>query len=150
MMMKKKKKSVEVKSKDFDGCKLKEFEKASLNPKRESNSERNNENEIVRNVLKKRFFERLVEYNLDLDTIANGKRNRNEQFHMFNLFLKEMYEKRFLMTDMFYFLEEDVFDVKTALSCFNEDNTCILREELAIKHHKTQRKSNLELLIDDD
>lgn len=129
---------------------LGEFDRPSLTPKREPNSERNNENEIVRSVLKKKFFDRLNGHKFDLDIISNGKRNRNEQFHRFNLFIKEMYEERILMTDMFFFLEEDVFDTKTTLSCFNEENTLILKEELAIKYCRRHKKSKLELLIEDE
>lgn len=129
---------------------LGEFDRPSLAPKREPNSERNNENEIVRSVLKKKFFDRLENHKFNLDIISNGKRNKNEQFHRFNLFIKEMYEERILMTDMFFFLEEDVFDTKTTLSCFNEENTLILKEELAIKYHRRHKKSKLELLIEDE
>jgi hypothetical protein len=62
-----------------------------------------------------------------------------------------MYEhKRIYMHDMVQFLEEDWFDVKTVLNCLNEENTYILREELAIKYNRKQKTSNLEFLIEEE
>lgn len=130
---------------------LSEFMQPSLAPKRENNFEKSVENDIVRSCLKSRFFENLSLENLDLDIVSNGKRNKNEQFHLFNLFLKKMYEhKRIYMHDMVQFLEEDWFDVKTVLNCLNEENTYILREELAIKYNRKQKTSNLEFLIEEE
>lgn len=54
------------------------------------------------------------------------------------------------MHDMVQFLEEDWFDVKTVLNCLNEENTYILREELAIKYNRKQKTSNLEFLIEEE
>lgn len=130
---------------------LTEFYQPSLTPKRENNFEKNTENDIVRSVLKTRFFDKLTLENLDLDIVSNGKRNRNEQFHKFNLFIKMMYENhRILMHDMVQFLEEDWFDYKSVLQCLNEENYFILREELQIKYHRKQKRSKLELLIEEE
>lgn len=125
-----------------------DYSQPSLVPKRESNGERNVENDIVRNVLKAKFFQYMEPYNFDFDIISSGKRNRNEEFHKFNLFLKYMYEEsKILMSDMVLFLEEDMFEVKQIVQCLNEENMIILREELSIKFRR--KKSKLELLIDD-
>ena len=125
---------------------LAEFMPQSLTPKKEIY--KNIEEDLVRSVLKKRFFESLSQMSLDMDVVVNGRRNKNEQFHRFNLFVKDMYESRILMQDIFYFLEEDLFDTKTVLSCFNEENLFLLREELAIKYSK-KKKSNLNFLIEE-
>lgn len=125
---------------------LEEFMMQSLTPKKEIY--KNIEEDLVRDVLKKRFFKSLSEMSLDMDVVVNGRRNKNEQFHRFNLFVKDMYESRILMQDIFYFLEEDLFDTKTVLSCFNEENLFLLREELAIKYSK-KKKSNLNFLIEE-
>jgi hypothetical protein len=125
---------------------LAEFMPMSLTPKKEIY--KNIEDDIVRTVLKKRFFESLSQMGLDMEVVINGRRNKNEQFHRFNLFVKDMYESRILMQDIFYFMEEDMFDTKTVLSCFNEENLFLLREELAIKYSK-KKKSNLNFLIEE-
>ena len=130
---------------------LYEFMQPNLNPKREQGFQKNTENEIIRSCLKSKFFEYLAKENLDLDIVANGKRNRNEQFHIFNLFIRKMYEEhKILMTDMILFLEEDWFEMKVAANCFNEENLLYLKEELAIKYHRKIRKSFLEDLIEED
>ena len=128
---------------------LSEFYQPTLAPRRENNYEKNTENEIIRNCLKSKFFDKLNLENLDLDLVSNGKRSKNEQFHKFNLFIKYMYEKhRIYMHDMVQFLEEDIFETKMVLQCLNEENYLILREELAIKYNK-KRKSNLIELLED-
>ena len=125
-----------------------DYSQPSLVQKRDSGSEKNMETEIIRNVLKNRFFEEMSKYNFDFDLISSGKRNKNEEFHKFNLFIRDMYEEvRILMSDMALFLEEDLFDAKTVTQCFNEENMIILREEFSIKFKR--KKSRLEILIDD-
>ncbi len=129
---------------------LSEFYQPSLTPRRENNFEKNTENEIVRSCLKSKFNKFLSLEELDLDIVSNGKRNKNEQFHKFNLFIKNMYENhKILMHDMVQFLEEDWFDYKIVIQCLNEENYFILREELLIKYRRKQKRSKLELLLED-
>lgn len=125
-----------------------DYSQPSLVQKREPNSEKNVETEIIRSVLKSKFFEEMSKYSFDFDLISSGKRNKNEEFHKFNLFIRDMYEEvRILMSDMALFLEEDLFDAKTVIQCFNEENMIILREEFSIKFRR--KKSRLEILIDE-
>lgn len=127
-----------------------DYSQKSLMPKREyNNPEKSIENDIIRKVMKDKFFNEMKPYDFNFDVISSGKRNKNESFHIFNLFLKNMYEEhRILMTDMILFLEEDLFEVKPLLLCLNEENTVILREELSIKYRR--KKSKLELLLEDE
>ena len=127
-----------------------DYSQKSLMPKREyNNPEKSIENDIIRKVMKDKFFNEMKPYDFNFDVISSGKRNKNESFHIFNLFLKNMYEEhRILMTDMVLFLEEDLFEVKPLLLCLNEENTVILREELSIKYRR--KKSKLELLLEDE
>lgn len=127
-----------------------DYSQKSLMPKREyNNPEKSIENDIIRKVMKDKFFNEMKPYAFNFDVISSGKRNKNESFHIFNLFLKNMYEEhRILMTDMVLFLEEDLFEVKPLLLCLNEENTVILREELSIKYRR--KKSKLELLLEDE
>lgn len=127
-----------------------DYSQKSLMPKREyNNPEKSIENDIIRKVMKDKFFNEMKPYDFNFDVISSGKRNKNESFHIFNLFLKNMYEEhRILMTDMVLFMEEDLFEVKPLLQCLNEENTVILREELSIKYRR--KKSKLELLLEDE
>lgn len=127
-----------------------DYSQKSLMPKKEfNNPEKSMENDIIRKVMKDNFFNEMKPYAFDFDVISSGKRNKNEAFHIFNLFLKNMYEEhRILMTDMVLFMEEDLFEVKPLLQCLNEENTVILREELSIKYRR--KKSKLELLLEDE
>jgi hypothetical protein len=127
-----------------------DYSQKSLMAKREFNTpEKSMENDIIRKVMKDRFYSEMKPYNFNFEVISSGKRNKNESFHVFNLFLKNMYEEhRVFMTDMVLFMEEDLFEIKPVLQCLNEENTLILREELSIKYKR--KKSKLELLLEDE
>lgn len=124
------------------------FQKKNLTPKREP-IEKSYDDEILRAVSKQKFYDLLREEGINLEIVSNGKRNRNEEFHRFNLFVHRIYNAhRFLMTDLFLYLEEDWFDAKTTANCFNEENLVILREESIVRFHK-KAKAQLKFIVDE-
>lgn len=110
--------------------------------------ERNPEVEQTKKIMKTEFFEELDKLKLDMDLVSNGKRVKNESFHRFNLFLSNIIKtKNIQLSDVAIFLEEDYFDFKAVLNCFNEENLYLLREEMAGKlpRIKTKLKKFIEL-----
>lgn len=127
---------------------LANYQRKTLTPKREP-LDRSQEDDILRTVSKQKFYDLIKLEGINLEIVSNGKRNRNEEFHKFNLFVNKIYnDHRFLMTDLFLYLEEDWFDAKTTANCFNEENLVILREESTIRFHKKSKKQ-LMFLIDE-
>lgn len=126
-----------------------EFMIDEIKPKKDSMVDRDLETEIFKRIVKSTFLEELEKLNVDLTVVSNGRRNKNEQFHNFNIFVKNMHTVRKIsMQDIASFLEEDFFDTKTVLNCLNEENLYILREEMAKRYNIKQTKSRLSLIIE--
>ena len=127
-----------------------EFVLPSIEQKRGSSFATGVENDMVKDIYKTNFLSKFYEMNLDIDTICNGKKNKNEQFNKLNLLIKDMYEHhRYFMQDMFTFLEEDLMDTKQVWACFNEENMYELRYELSVKYHVKQNESKIELMMEE-
>lgn len=128
-----------------------DFHLPTLNQKKGSDFEKGVENDLIKEIYKSKFFEKFEATGLDLDIVSNGKKNRNEQFHLFNLFLKDMFEnQRYYMQDMVSFLVEDVLETKQVLNCLNEENRYELEYEMKFKYHIKQNESKIDLLLEDD
>lgn len=126
-----------------------EFMIDEIKPKKDSMVDRDLETEIFKRIVKSTFLEELEKLNVDLTVVSNGRRNKNEQFHNFNIFVKNMHTiRKISMQDIASFLEEDFFDTKTVLNCLNEENLYILREEMAKRYNIKQTKSRLSLIIE--
>lgn len=127
-----------------------DFHLPTINQKRVTDFEKGVENDLVKEIYKSKFFEHFYTHNFDIDIVSNGKKNKNEQFHRFNLFIKDMFEHhRYYMQDMIGFLEEDLLDTKQVLSCLNEENYYELRYELSFKYHRKQQESKIDLLVEE-
>jgi hypothetical protein len=127
-----------------------EFLLDEIKPKKEFLVDRDLETDIFKRISKSLFIEELEKMKFDLELVSNGRRNKNEHFHKFNLFIKRMNtEQKFSMCDMFIFMEEDYFDTKTVMGCLNEENIYVLREEASIRFNRKQKKSRLTLLIEE-
>jgi hypothetical protein len=124
--------------------------------------ERNPEVEQTKKIMKTDFFAELSklakndksdsdsskEMETFLELVSSGKRVRNESFHRFNLFVSnQIREKNIQLSDIAIFLEEDYFEFKAVLNCFNEENLYLLREEMAGKlpTRKTKLKQFIEV-----
>lgn len=102
--------------------------------------ERDVEFEQTKRITKSIFFKELETRGIDLDVVANGKRIKNEHFHNFNLAIIDLNEDRLIdITDMVLFLEEDMFEMKVVVSCLNEENLYLLREELSKRYNIKSR-----------
>lgn len=117
--------------------------------------ERNPEVEQTKKIMKTDFFIGLSKLTVpqDMETflelVSSGKRVKNESFHRFNLFVsKEIKEKNIHLSDIAIFLEEDFFEFKAVLNCFNEENLYLLREEMAGK--LPTRKTKLKKFIEEE
>lgn len=125
--------------------------------------ERNPEIEQTKKIMKTDFFTELSklacsksnrvesdtkELETFLELVSSGKRVKNESFHRFNLFVStQIKEKNIQLSDIAIFLEEDYFEFKAVLNCFNEENLYLLREEMAGKlpTRKTKLKQFIEV-----
>ena len=123
---------------------------ADIKPKKDCLVDRDLESDIFKRLSKEVFTEEMEKNTFDLTKVSNGRRNKNDHFHRFNIFMKQMNnEKKFSMHDMVLYLEEDFFDMKTVVGCLNEENLYILREEMTIRYNVKQKKSRLTLIIDE-
>lgn len=116
--------------------------------------ERNPEVEQTKKIMKTDFFIELSKLSKSqkietfLELVSSGKRVKNEAFHRFNLFVSnQIREKNIQLSDIAIFLEEDYFEFKAVLNCFNEENLYLLREEMAGKlpTRKTKLKQFIEV-----
>ena len=121
-----------------------------IKPKKDSLVDRDLESDIFRRLTKAVFVEELERLNLDLEMVSNGRRIKNEHFHRFNIFIKDMnMNRKYSMEDMALFLEEDYFDAKTTVNCLNEENLYVLREEMTVRHKIKRKKTRLSLIIEE-
>lgn len=135
---------------------IQSFHLPTINQKRSTDYERTNENELIKEIYKTKFFLEFDKHSFDLEMISNKEKDKdkevekkkNEEYHRFNLFIKEMFEKnRYYMQDIVTFLEEDLIDTKQVLSCLNEENYYELRHELSVKYNKKHNESKIDLIV---
>ena len=113
--------------------------------KTESIIDRTAENEIFKQIGKRRFFSLVDECEIDFDKVVRKKKSCNEDFHKFNYIVKKLYQaKKISMIDIAIYMYTDLFKVKDVLACFNEENMWNLRQELAQKHNIKMNKSILQ------
>lgn len=128
-----------------------EFILPTINQKRGSDYEKGVENDLVKELYKQKFLDKFYALGLDIDVISNGKKNKNEQFHKFNLFIKDMFENhRYFMHDMIEFMQEDMLETKQVLLCLNEENMYELRYELQVKYHIKHKESKIDLIMEEE
>jgi hypothetical protein len=133
-----------------EGNTIDSFMLDEIRPKKDCMVNRDLESDIFKNLSKEVFSTEMEKMGFDLMLVANGRRNKNEHFHKFNIFIKMMNsEKKFSIHDMALYLEEDYFDMKTVANCFNEENLYILREEMTLKYNIKQKKTRLTLIIEE-
>lgn len=127
-----------------------DFTQDDIRPKRGAMVDRNAEEELFKKLQKSTFIAKLDNMHLDLAVVSNGRRNKNEQFHRFNLFIKDMFDHHYSMQDMITFMDEDYFEVKIVLNCLNEENRYNLEEEMLSKYNIKKRKTKLSILVQED
>jgi hypothetical protein len=111
---------------------------------------RDAESEQVKKITKEQLFNELSKHNIDMDIVSNGKRIGNEAFHKFNLVVRKLHRTDNLsLSDIAFYLEEDLFEMKTVVGCFNEENTYLLREELTKRFNYKKKKTKLKNFIED-
>lgn len=125
-------------------------------------TERNPEVEQTKKIMKTDFFADLIKLTPErpdenpdkklevfLELVSSGKRVKNESFHRFNLFISgQIKTKNIHLSDIAIFLEEDFFEFKAVLNCFNEENLYLLREEMAGK--LPTRRTKLKKFIEEE
>jgi len=113
--------------------------------------QRDAEHEQVKKITKEQLYEEIKKHNIEMDVVANGKRIGNENFHRFNLLIRRVTKLGSMtLADIAFYLEEDYFDFKVVVSCFNEENTYLLREELVKRFNYKKKKTKLKEFLEED
>lgn len=113
--------------------------------------QRDAEAEQVKKITKEQLYNEIKKHNIDMDIVSNGKRVGNENFHRFNLLVRRLTRLESLtLSDIAFYLEEDYFDFKVVISCFNEENVYLLREELVKRFNYKKKKTKLKEFIEDE
>lgn len=108
-------------------------ENGTLKPRHNTHVERDIEMEQFKRISKSNFYKEIENRGINLEVVPSGKKG-NEDFHLFNILVKDLNENILLdMMDIVLYLEEDMFEMKTAVLCFNEENLYLLREEMSKK-----------------
>jgi hypothetical protein len=100
--------------------------------------------DVIKQMDKKAFFKLIEDNNIDLDEVVKKKKDRNVNFHRFNLLVREQCEKGHLnIVEIAVYLYTDYFKTNDVLECFDEYNNYDLRCEISNKFGLTTRKSVL-------
>jgi hypothetical protein len=119
-----------------------------IKPKKDATVYKSAENDIMNRLNRVKFIELLESSGINMEMVANGKRNKNEEFHKFNIFIDTMNnDENISMIDICMILEETYFDMKTIIKCFNEENEYALRDEVARAFNVKRFRSKLEKII---
>jgi len=111
--------------------------------------QRDAEFEQIKKITKEQLFNELSKHDIDMEVVSNGKRVGNSQFHMFNLIIRKLHTREHLsLSDIAFFLEEDYFDFKKVVACFNEENMYLLREEMVKRFNYKKKKTRLKEFIE--
>lgn len=113
--------------------------------------QRDTELEQIKKISKEQLFNEIKKHNIDMELVSNGKRIGNETFHRFNLLVRRLNRIESLsISDIAFYLEEDLFDFKVVISCFNEENVYLLREELVKRFNYKKKKTKLKEFLEED
>jgi hypothetical protein len=113
--------------------------------------QRDAETEQVKKITKEQLYNEIKKHNIDINGVSNGKRVGNENFHRFNLLIRRLIRlESVTLSDIAFYLEEDYFDFKVVLSCFNEENIYLLREELVKRFNYKKKKTKLNTFLEDE
>lgn len=106
----------------------------------------NIEENLFNNIEKKRFFDLIDNENIDISKVCVKKKEYNDHFHRFNILVNRLKEdENKSIIDIAVYLYEDYFTkLQDVWSCFDENNTWTLQEEIEIK----KRKGNVKSILD--
>ncbi len=106
----------------------------------------NIENFYVSHYDKIAFFKEVTDAGIDIEKASAKKKEYNEDYHKFNKLLDDLKSDNHIkLFDVCMYLFEDYFDnVKTVMSCFDENNQWNLKEEASLAYHKKSVKSILD------
>lgn len=100
---------------------------------------------ILGSMRKKDFFDIIFRNEIDLSKVSEKKKDQNEDFHKFNILIKQLKkERKYTLIEVASFLHKDLFIEKTVIECFNEENFYNLRCEFSKKYDTGMEFSILE------
>lgn len=113
--------------------------------------QRDAESEQVKKIAKEQLFGEIKKHNIDMDVVSNGKKVGNDNFHRFNLLVRRLNRiESISLSDIAFYMEEDLFDFKVVLSCLNEENIYLLREELVKRFNYKKKKTKLKEFMEEE
>jgi len=125
------------------------FDDMTLDPVKSSYSNRNVEEELEKRMTRDLLIETILINELDIKKIS-GKKNGNDQFHKFNIIIKDLVlNGAFTFVEVACFIEETYFDMRSVLKCFNEENLLILKQELLSSHRLKAERGLKRLELED-
>jgi len=112
--------------------------------------QRDAESEQVKKIAKEQLYGEIKKHNIDMEIVSNGKRVGNDNFHRFNLLVRRLNRvESIALSDIAFYLEEDLFDFKVVISCLNEENVYLLREELVKRFNYKKKKTKLKEFMEE-
>jgi hypothetical protein len=112
--------------------------------------QRDAESEQVKKIAKEQLYGEIKKHNIDMEVVSNGKRVGNDNFHRFNLLVRRLNRvESIALSDIAFYLEEDLFDFKVVISCLNEENVYLLREELVKRFNYKKKKTKLKEFMEE-
>lgn len=112
--------------------------------------QRDAESEQVKKIAKEQLYGEIKKHNIDMEIVSNGKRVGNDNFHRFNLLVRRLNRiESISLSDIAFYLEEDLFDFKVVISCLNEENVYLLREELVKRFNYKKKKTKLKEFMEE-
>ena len=112
--------------------------------------QRDAESEQVKKIAKEQLYGEIKKLNIDMEIVSNGKRVGNDNFHRFNLLVRRLNRiESISLSDIAFYLEEDLFDFKVVISCLNEENVYLLREELVKRFNYKKKKTKLKEFMEE-
>jgi len=113
--------------------------------------QRDAESEQVKKIAKEQLYGEIKKHNIDMDVVSNGKKVGNDNFHRFNLLVRRLNRiESISLSDIAFYMEEDLFDFKVVLSCLNEENIYLLREELVKRFNYKKKKTKLKEFMEEE
>lgn len=112
--------------------------------------QRDAESEQVKKIAKEQLYGEIKKHNIDMDVVSNGKKVGNDNFHRFNLLVRRLNRiESISLSDIAFYMEEDLFDFKVVISCLNEENVYLLREELVKRFNYKKKKTKLKEFMEE-
>jgi len=113
--------------------------------------QRDAESEQVKKIAKEQLYGEIKKHNIDMDVVSNGKKVGNDNFHRFNLLVRRLNRiESISLSDIAFYMEEDLFDFKVVLLCLNEENIYLLREELVKRFNYKKKKTKLKEFMEEE